>query len=329
MDFTTEVKIATDPIYQKISKVMPEIEWSVHAPYIHRINQLKKEKNAIILAHNYQTPEIYHGIADVAADSLALAIEASKTQADIIVMAGVHFMAETSKLMSPGKKVLLPDMTAGCSLSSSITGKDVRLLKEKYPGVPVVSYVNTSADVKAETDICCTSANAVKIVESLGVKKVIFLPDDYLAKYVASQTEVEIIAWKGICMVHDQFTEKEIHDIRAKNPGIKIIAHPECPPDVIKASDFAGSTGGMIKYVEENQPKKVMMVTECSMSDNIQVENPNVEFIRPCNLCPHMKKITLPKILACLENETGEIIMDRETIEKARIPVERMVAIGR
>ena len=329
MEFTPEVRIATDPIYQKISKVMPEIEWSVHAPYIHRINQLKKEKNAIILAHNYQTPEIYHGIADVAADSLALAIEAAKTEANIIVMAGVHFMAETSKLMSPEKKVLLPDMTAGCSLSSSITGKDVRLLKKKYPGVPVVSYVNTSADVKAETDICCTSANAVKIVESLGVKKVIFLPDDYLAKYVASQTKVEIIAWKGICMVHDQFTEKEIHDIRAKNPGIKIIAHPECPPDVIKASDFAGSTGGMIKYVEENQPKKVMMVTECSMSDNIQVENPNVEFIRPCNLCPHMKKITLPKILDCLENETGEIIMDKETIEKARIPVERMVAIGR
>ena len=329
MEFTPEVRIATDPIYQKISKVMPEIEWSVHAPYIHRINQLKKEKNAIILAHNYQTPEIYHGITDVAADSLALAIEASKTEADIIVMAGVHFMAETSKLMSPEKKVLLPDMTAGCSLSSSITGKDVRLLKKKYPGVPVVSYVNTSADVKAETDICCTSANAVKIVESLGVKKVIFLPDEYLAKYVASQTKVEIIAWKGICMVHDQFTEKEIHDIRAKNPGIKIIAHPECPPDVIKASDFAGSTGGMIKYVKDNQPKKVMMVTECSMSDNIQVENPNVEFIRPCNLCPHMKKITLPKILDCLENETGEIIMDKETIEKARIPVERMVAIGR
>ena len=238
-------------------------------------------------------------------------------------------MAETSKLMSSQKKVLLPDMAAGCSLSSSITGKDVRLKKKKYPGVPVVSYVNTSADVKAETDICCTSANAVKIVESLGVKKVIFLPDDYLAKYVASQTDVEIIAWKGICMVHDQFNEKEIHDIREKNPGIKIIAHPECPPEVIKASDFAGSTSGMIKYVEDNQPKKVMMVTECSMSDNIQVENPNVEFIRPCNLCPHMKKITLPKILDCLENETGEIIMDNETINKARIPVERMIAVGR
>jgi quinolinate synthase len=329
MEFTSEVRKATDSIYQKISRVMPEIEWSIHAPYIYKINQLKKEKNAIILAHNYQTPEIYHGVADVAADSLALAIEAAKTKADIIVMAGVHFMAETSKLMSPNKKVLLPDMNAGCSLSSSISGKDVRLLKEKYPGVPVVSYVNTSAEVKAETDICCTSANAVKIVKSLGVKKVIFLPDNYLAKYVASQIDVEIIAWKGICVVHDQFNEKEIHDIRKQNPGIKIIAHPECPPDVIKASDFAGSTGGMIKYVEDNQPKKVMMVTECSMSDNIQVDNPNVEFIRPCNLCPYMKKITLPKILACLENETGEIIMNKKMIEKARLPVERMVAIGR
>ena len=329
MDFTQEVKQTTDPIYKKISKVMPEIEWSVHAPYIYKINKLKKEKNAVILAHNYQTPEIYHGIADFSADSLALAVEASKTSADIIVMAGVHFMAETAKLMSPNKKVLLPDMKAGCSLSSSITGKDVRLLKEKYPGVPVVSYVNTSADVKAETDVCCTSANAVKIVKSLGVKKVIFLPDDYLAKYVASQTDVEIISWKGICIVHDQFNENEIKDIRKNNPGIKIIAHPECPPEVIKASDFAGSTSGMINYVKDNQPKKVMMVTECSMSDNIQVENPNVEFIRPCNMCPHMKKITLPKILDCFENETGEILMDQETINKARLSVEKMVAIGR
>ena len=231
--------------------------------------------------------------------------------------------------MSPNKKVILPDMDAGCSLSSSITGKDVRLLKEKYPGVPVVSYVNTSAEVKAETDVCCTSANAVKIVKSLGVKRVIFLPDDYLAKYVASQTDVEIISWKGICIVHDQFNKKEIDDIRKNNPGIKIIAHPECPPDVIAASDFAGSTSGMIKYVKDNQPKKVMMVTECSMSDNIQIENPNVDFVKPCNMCPHMKKITLPKILNCLENETGEIIMDKETIEKARISVERMAAIGR
>ena len=329
MELNTEIKISTDPIFNKISRVMPEIEWKIHAPLIHKINKLKKEKNAVILAHNYQTPEIYHGVADFAADSLALAIEASKTSASMIVMCGVHFMAETAKLMSPNKKVLLPDMDAGCSLSSSITGKDVRLLKKKYPGVPVVSYVNTSADVKAETDICCTSANAVKIVKSLGVKKVIFLPDNYLAKYVASQTDVEIISWKGICIVHDQFNENEINDIRKNNPGIKIIAHPECPPEVIKASDFAGSTSGMINYVRDNQPKKVMMVTECSMSDNIQVENPNVEFIRPCNLCPHMKKITLPKILDCLENETGEIIMDQKTINKARLSVEKMVAIGR
>ena len=329
MEFTSEVKKATEPIYQKISKTLPGIEWSIHAPYIHRINKLKKEKNAIILAHNYQTPEIYHGIADVAADSLALAIEASKTKSDIIIMCGVHFMAETVKLMNPQKKVLLPDMSAGCSLSSSITSEDVRLLKKKYPGVPVVSYVNTSADVKAETDICCTSANALKIVNSLGVKKVIFLPDDYLAKYVASQTNIEIISWKGTCEVHEQFNDEEINEIRKNNPGIKIIAHPECPPDVIKASDFTGSTAGMIKYVSDNQPKKVMMVTECSMSDNVQIDNPNVEFIRPCNLCPHMKKITLPKILNCLENETNEIILDPETINKARKSVERMAEIGR
>ena len=238
-------------------------------------------------------------------------------------------MAETAKLMNPSKKVLLPDMSAGCSLSSSITGDDVRLLKQKYPGVPVVSYINTSADVKAETDVCCTSANAIKVVESLNVDKVIFLPDQYLADYVSKNTKVKIISWKGTCIVHEQFTEKEIKDIKTQNPGIKVIAHPECPPDVIAASDFAGSTSGMIKYVKDNQPKKVMMVTECSMSDNIQVENPKVDFIKPCNMCPHMKKITLPKILDCLENETGEIIMDKETIDKARISVEKMAAIGR
>jgi len=329
MEFTAEIRKATDPIYQKISQVVPEIEWSTHAPYIHKINKLKKEKNAVILAHNYQTPEIFHGISDFSADSLALAVEAAKTKADIIVMCGVHFMAETAKLMSPEKKVLLPDMRAGCSLSSSITGEDVKNLKKKYPGVPVVSYVNTSADVKAETDVCCTSANAVKIVKSLGVKKVIFLPDDFLAKYVASQTDVEIISWKGTCEVHEQFNDQEINEIRKNNPGIKIIAHPECPPDVIKASDFAGSTSGMIKYVKDNQPEKVMMVTECSMSDNVQIDNPNVKFIRPCNLCPHMKRITLPKVLKCLENETNEILMSDETIEKARKSVERMTEIGR
>tara|TARA_B100000287_G_scaffold418011_1_gene454435 strand:+ start:12 stop:1001 length:990 start_codon:yes stop_codon:yes gene_type:complete len=329
MELNTEIKISTDPIFNKISKVIPEIEWKIHAPLIYKINKLKKEKNAVVLAHNYQTPEIYHGIADFAADSLALAIEASKTKADIIIMCGVHFMAETAKLMNPNKKVLLPDMEAGCSLSSSITGEDVRLLKKKYPGIPVVSYVNTSAEVKAETDVCCTSANAVKVVESLKSKKVIFLPDDYLAKYVASNTDVEIISWKGTCIVHEQFTEKEINEIRNQNPGIVVIAHPECPPDVIKASDFAGSTTGMSKYVKNNQPKKVMMVTECSMSDNVQVENPKVEFIKPCNLCPYMKKITLPKILDCLEKENNEIIIPNNLMDKARQSVERMTSIGR
>ncbi len=329
MELNTEIKISTDPIFNKISKVVPEIEWKIHAPLIYKINKIKKEKNAVILAHNYQTPEIYHGIADFAADSLALAVEASKTKADIIVMCGVHFMAETAKLMSPNKKVLLPDMSAGCSLSSSITGKDVRLLKQKYPGTPVVSYVNTSADVKAETDVCCTSANAVKVVESLGVKKVIFLPDDYLAQYVASKTSVEIISWKGTCIVHEKFTSKEIKEIKKQNPGIIVIAHPECPPDVINASDFTGSTSGMSEYIKKNQPKKVMMVTECSMSDNVQVENPKVEFIKPCNLCPYMKKITLPKILNCLENETNEILIPNNLMEKARLSVERMTKIGR
>ena len=316
-------------IYKKISKFVPENEWKIHAPLIEKINKLKKEKNAIILAHNYQTPEIYHGVADIAADSLALAVEAAKTSADKIIMCGVHFMAETAKLMNPNKKVFLPDMQAGCSLASSITGEDVRLLKLKYPGVPVVSYVNTSADVKAETDVCCTSANAVKVVESLNVEKVIFLPDQYLADYVAKNTKVKIISWKGTCIVHEQFTSKEIEDIKNQNPGIKVIAHPECPPDVIEASDFAGSTSGMIKYVKDNQPKKVMLVTECSMSDNVEADNPNVSFIKPCNLCPYMKKINLEKILDCLENDTNEILLDNKTIEAARKSVIRMTEIGR
>ena len=312
-----------------MSKLIPEVEWAFHAPLIHKINKLKKEKNAVVLAHNYQTPEIFYGIADIAADSLALAVEAEKTNADIIVMCGVHFMAETAKLMNPNKKVLLPDMGAGCSLASSITGKDVRMLKEKYPGVPVVTYVNTSAEVKAESDVCCTSANAVKVVESLGVDKVIFLPDHYLANYVQKNTKVKIISWQGTCIVHEKFTGKEVEDIRKENPDIKVIAHPECPPDVISASDFAGSTSNMVKYVKEKQPKKVLLVTECSMSDNVQIENPNVQFIKPCNLCPHMKKITLNKIFDCLKNETNEIKIGNNIAAMARKSVQRMAAIGR
>jgi|TARA_Y100001970_G_scaffold291450_1_gene428625 quinolinate synthase len=316
-------------IYQRISKVIPDVEWKFHAPLIEKINKLKKEKNAVILAHNYQTPEIYHGVADIAADSLALAVEAAKTTADIIVLCGVHFMAETAKLMNPEKKVLIPDMQAGCSLSASITGEDVVMLKEKYPGVPVVSYVNTSADVKAESDVCCTSANAVKVVESLGSDKVIFLPDHYLANYVQKNTKVKIISWQGTCIVHEKFTAKEVEDIKKQNPEIKVIAHPECPPDVISASDFAGSTSNMVKYVKENQPKKVLLVTECSMSDNIQVENPNVEFVKPCNLCPYMKKITLKKIYDCLKNETNEIKIGHNIAARARRSVKRMAEIGR
>jgi len=320
---------STSEIYKKISKSIPEIEWKIHAPLIEEINKLKVEKNAVILAHNYQTPEIYHGVADISADSLALAVEAAKTSASIIVLCGVHFMAETAKLMNPSKKVLLPDMSAGCSLSASITGDDVRLLKQKYPGVPVVSYINTSADVKAETDICCTSANAVKVVESLNVDKVIFLPDQYLANYVASNTNVKIISWKGTCIVHEKFTAQEVEEVRAANPGIKIIAHPECPPDVIKASDFAGSTSGMVEYVSKNKPKKVMLVTECSMSDNVEADNPEVEFVKPCNLCPYMKKINLEKILDCLKNETNEINIDKKISDAARKSVLRMTEIGR
>ncbi len=329
MSVQEQLNSNTTEIYKKISKHVPEIEWKIHAPLIEKINKLKKEKNAVILAHNYQTPEIYHGVSDIAADSLALAVEAAKTSADIIVLCGVHFMAETAKLMSPEKRVFIPDMKAGCSLSESLTGEDVRLLKKKYPGVPVVSYVNTSADVKAETDVCCTSANAVKVVESLKTDQVIFLPDQHLANFVAKQTKVKIISWKGSCIVHEQFSAKEIEDIRKNNPGIKVIGHPECPSDVLDACDFAGSTGGMIDYVKKNQPKKVMLVTECSMSDNVQSDNPNVEFIKPCNLCPYMKKITLEKILDCLVNEKNEIFIEKKIADAARKSVKRMAEIGR
>ena len=311
--------------YQKVAKVIPEIEWPFFSPYIESINKLKKEKNVVILAHNYQTPEIYHCVADIVGDSLKLAKEAANTTADTILMCGVYFMAETAKLMSPNKTVLIPDPKAGCSLSESITGKDVRLLKEKYPGVPVVTYVNTSAEVKAETDICCTSSNAVEIIESLGVDRVIFLPDEYLAKNVAKETKVKIIAWHGTCIVHEKFTAEEIREYRKDNPGITILAHPECPPEVVAEVDFTGSTSKMSNYVKEKQPRKVLMITECSMSDNVSVENPNVEFVRPCNLCPHMKRITLPGILQSLMMNTYEVKIPNDIMERARRPIERMV----
>jgi quinolinate synthase len=295
------------------------------APYIKAINDLKKVRNAVILAHNYQTPEIYHCVADVVGDSLQLAKEATKTDAEVIVQCGVHFMAETSKLLNPDKIVLIPDLRAGCSLAASITGADVRLLRERYPGVPIVTYVNTSADVKAESDICCTSSNAVQIVESLGVDKVIFLPDQYLAKWVASQTSVKIISWTGACEVHERFTGEELRAYREADPSIQIIAHPECPPDVLAEADFTGSTAKMADWVKQNRPAKVLMVTECSMASNVAAEVPDVEFIRPCNLCPHMKRITLPRILDSLVFMKDEITVDPLVAEKARRAVERMV----
>lgn len=323
--YTPELAQEMERTYERVSKVVPPVEWPAFAPYVKAINELKKERNAVILAHNYMTPEIFHCIADIVGDSLQLAKEAANTDADIIVQCGVHFMAETSKLLNPEKTVLIPDMEAGCSLAASITGADVRALREAYPGVPVVTYVNTSAEVKAECDICCTSSNAVQVVESLNSPKVIFLPDEFLAKYVASQTDVEIIAWKGRCIVHERFTGEELRAAREADPGLKIIAHPECPPDVLAEADFTGSTSGMINWVKTEQPKKVLMVTECSMSDNVAVETPGVEFVRPCNLCPYMKRITLPKILDSLVYLQEEITVDSAVAERARRSVERMV----
>ena len=314
-------------LYEKVRKFIPEVEWAVHEPLVEKINKLKKEKNAVILAHSYMTPEIYHCVADIVGDSLKLAKESQKAEADIIIMCGVHFMAETAKILNPNKKVLIPDMSAGCSLAESITGDDVRLLKQKYPGVPVVSYVNTSADVKAETDICCTSSNAVEIVESLGVDKVIFLPDEYLGKNVAAQTKVKIITFHGTCIVHERFTPEEIREYRKNYPGIVVLAHPECPPEVVAEADYTGSTSKMSNYVRDNKPKKVLMVTECSMSDNVAIENPEVEMIKPCNLCPYMKKITLQGIYNSLVNGTEEVKLTEAVMDKARLSIKRMIEV--
>jgi quinolinate synthase len=326
--YTPEVARETAHLYERVSRVIPPIEWPGFAPYVKAIHDLKRARNAVVLAHNYMTPEIFHCVADVVGDSLQLAREASKTDAEVIVQGGVHFMAETSKLLNPDKMVLIPDTRAGCSLAASITGADVRALREAYPGVPVVTYVNTSAEVKAESDICCTSSNAVRVVESLGAKRVIMIPDEYLAKWVQTQTDVEIITWKGHCEVHERFTGEELRAYRQADPGVKIIAHPECAPDVLAEADFTGSTSGMIKWVTEHQPSKVLLVTECSMSDNVAVEAPNVEFVRPCNLCPHMKRITLPKILDSLVFLKDEVTVDPAVAERARTAVERMINLN-
>src|SRR3954471_22308113 len=329
--YSDDVARATESLYAKVSGVIPKIEWPAYAPVIAEINRLKREKDAVILAHNYMTPEIFHCVGDFVGDSLALAREAARTDAKIIVQAGVHFMAETSKILSPEKSVLIPSTEAGCSLASSITGADVRLLKQKYPGLPVVTYVNTSAEVKAQSDICCTSGNAVKVVETIardfGTDTVIMIPDKYLARNVAAKTGVKVITWEGACEVHERFTAEEIRDYRASHPGIVVLAHPECPPEVVAEADFTGSTSGLIQYVADHRPRRVVMVTECSMSDNVAVEHPEVEFVRPCNLCPHMKRITLDDILHSLQTMTNEVTVPADIAARAKAPIDRMLAI--
>ena len=313
---------------ETLRRAIPAVEWAIVEPLITEIARLKHERGAIVLGHNYMTPAIFHGVADLAGDSLELAQLASQTDADVIVMAGVHFMAETAKIVSPEKTVLIPDEAAGCSLAESITAEDVRRLRRQHPGVPVVTYINTSAEIKAESDVCCTSSNAVRVVEALGVDRVIFLPDRYLGQYVASQTSVHVILWDGTCIVHERFSGAELREYRADHAGLDIIAHPECPPDVLAEADYVGSTSAMIRWVGDHRPERVMMVTECSMSDNVAAEYPDIEFIRPCNLCPYMKTITLEKIRWSLETMQHPVEVDARTAARARRSVDRMLEIG-
>ena len=331
--FTPEIEAETSPAWEKVKHHVTPMEWRLQAPLIAEINRLKRTKNAVILAHNYMTPEIFHGVGDYVGDSLGLAKEAARCDAAVIVQAGVHFMAETSKILSPDKRVLIPDLRAGCSLASSITGADVRLIKQRYPGLPVVTYVNTTADVKAETDICCTSANAVQVVEEAarlwGVDRVILIPDEFLARNVARQTDIRIIAWQGRCEVHERFTAADILELKAAYPDAEVLAHPECPTDVIEASDFTGSTAAMTDYVAQRRPKRVVMITECSMASNVAAESPETEFIGPCNLCPHMKRITLENIYEALLYDRYEVTVDPAIADRARLAVQRMIDLPR
>lgn len=328
--YTPEVAEATRPIYDRVRRVIPEIEWPFHAPLIHAINRLKRERNAVILAHNYQAPEIFHGVADIVGDSLALARQAMKVEADVIVLAGVHFMAETAKILNPSKTVLIPDAGAGCSLAESITAADVRLLREAHPGVPVATYVNTSAAVKAESDVCITSGNAVEVIEALPGDSVLCIPDEYLAKWVATKTTKRVLTWKGHCEVHERFTGAQLRAYRDQFQGdISIIAHPECPPDVLAEADFVGSTAKIQDFVEGRQPRRVLLITECSMADNLSAANPGVEFVRPCNLCPHMRKITLSNILESLRTLEPRVEVTPDVADRARLAVERMLQLSR
>ena len=329
LGFSPSVQAATSPVWEKIRDHVTPLEWRLHAPLIDEINRLKRAKNAVILAHNYMTPEIFHGVGDFVGDSLALAREAARSNAAVIVQAGVHFMAETSKVLCPDKTVLIPDLRAGCSLAASITGADVRLIKQRYPGLPVVTYVNTTAEVKAETDVCCTSANAVQVVEAVarefGVDRVILLPDEFLARNVARQTGIGIISWRGRCEVHERFNAQDIADMREAWPDVVVLAHPECPTEVLEASDFAGSTAAMSDFVISRRPKRVVLITECSMADNVACDAPDTEFVRPCNLCPHMKRITLENILEALQFDRYEVTVEEGVAARARAAVQRMI----
>ncbi len=329
LSYTPEVQAETAPLYERVKHVIPAIEWPAYAPLISAINKMKREKNAVILAHNYMTSEIFHCVGDFRGDSLQLAREAAETDADVIVQAGVHFMAETSKILAPSKKVLIPDLRAGCSLAASITGADVRLIKARFPGVPVVTYVNTSADVKAESDITCTSSNAAAVVESAArewnTDRVILLPDEFLAKNVATQTGIKIISWHGRCEVHERFTAEDVAELRLAHPGVVVLAHPECPPEVMAAADFAGSTAALQDYVVEQRPGKVVLLTECSMSDNVAQAAPDVDFVRPCNLCPHMKRITLEGIYDALANMQHEVTIPEDVRVRAERAIQRML----
>lgn len=331
LHYTDEVAKATAPIYETLKNQYKEEHWKTLAPYIYEINRLKKEKNAVILAHNYMTSDIFFGIGDITGDSLKLAQVAAESEADIIVQCGVHFMAETSKILCPEKKILIPDMEAGCSLAESITAEGLRGMKAKHPGIPVITYVNTSAAVKAESDVCCTSSNALKIVNEMGKQghdTVIMTPDKFLAQNVAAQTDVNIIFWEGTCMVHERFTAEDVRQMRAQHDDVVILAHPECPPEVMAEADYAGSTAQMDKFIKEKQPKKAVLYTECSMSDNIAAANPNVEMIGTCQMCPHMKRISLPKVLKALQTEEPEVHVDVDIIERARLPIERMLELS-
>jgi quinolinate synthase len=326
-EFDAELQAQYAGLYERVRDRISPPEWALHLPYIDAINKLKLLNRAVILAHNYQRPEIFHGVADITGDSLALAQRGSATPADVIVMCGVHFMAETAKILSPAKTVLIPDADAGCSLAESITAADVRLLRQRYPGAPVVTYVNTSAEVKAESDLCCTSANAVHIVESLDEDTVIFLPDKYLGRYVASQTRKRLILWEGACEVHERFSGEQIRALRA--PGVQVLAHPECPPDVLEEADFVGSTAAMSDRIRHGAMDRVMLITECSMADNLAIEFPRVAFTRPCNLCPHMQRITLPKIHEALRTLSPTVEVPPQVASRARAALQRMLDVGR